>query len=138
MKASFVLILGIIVSVAFPGAEIIQSAASAIPSQKPTETNSYQPPKTTIKSKPAPHYPKEARAQHIEATIVLRAIFTSSGKVTDLKFSKAIPSDLPEDVLKLFTEESINAARKIKFEPATKAGHPVSMYVQLEYNFRLD
>lgn len=35
------------------------------------------------------------------------------------------------------TERSIEAARKIKFIPATKDGKPVSMWMQLEYNYNL-
>jgi hypothetical protein len=35
------------------------------------------------------------------------------------------------------TEAAIAAARQIKFEPATLDGKPVSMFMQLEYNFNL-
>lgn len=65
----------------------------------------------------------------------MRAVLNSTGKVTDIKFEKALPNNLPEDILKKFTEASIKAAEKIKFEPGTKDGHPVSTYVQLVYNF---
>ena len=91
--------------------------------------------KAVVKSKPQPHYPKEAKKQRIEATIVLRAVLSSTGKVMGIKFEKAIPNNLPEDILKKFTEASIKAAEKITFKPATKDGRPVSTYVQLEYNF---
>lgn len=94
--------------------------------------------KVIVKSKPKPHYPKGARKRHIEATVVLRAIFRASGEVTDIKFDKIIPGDVPEDIVKAFTDESIKAARKIKFQPATKGGRPVSMYIQLEYAFLRD
>jgi hypothetical protein len=33
------------------------------------------------------------------------------------------------------TEQAIASARKIKFTPAMKDGKPVSMWMQLEYNF---
>jgi hypothetical protein len=33
------------------------------------------------------------------------------------------------------TERAIEAAKKIKFVPAMKNGHAVSMWMQLEYNF---
>jgi len=94
--------------------------------------------KVVIKSKPKPHYPKLAHKQHIGATIVLRAIFRASGKVTDVKFSKVMPADLSDDLVSAFTEECMKVAPKIKFKPATKNGHPVSMYVQLEYAFYPD
>jgi hypothetical protein len=35
------------------------------------------------------------------------------------------------------TERSIEAARRIKFVPATKDGKNVSMWMQLEYNYNL-
>jgi hypothetical protein len=35
------------------------------------------------------------------------------------------------------TEQSLNAARKVKFVPAMIDGHPVNLYIQLEYNFDL-
>ena len=34
-------------------------------------------------------------------------------------------------------ERAIAAARQIKFVPAMKGGHPVSVFMQLEYNFNL-
>jgi hypothetical protein len=35
------------------------------------------------------------------------------------------------------TERAIAAARQIKFNPATKNGRAVSVYMNLEYNFNL-
>jgi hypothetical protein len=35
------------------------------------------------------------------------------------------------------TEAAVRAARAISFVPATKDGKPVSMWMQLEYNFNL-
>jgi hypothetical protein len=35
------------------------------------------------------------------------------------------------------TERAIAAARQIKFVPAIKGGRPVSVFMQLEYNFNL-
>src|SRR6267378_7082369 len=72
-----------------------------------TRTDNQQPPKAVIKFKPQPHYPKKAREQQAEATIVLRAIFRASGAITDIKFEKVIPTDLPEDMVRAFTEECI-------------------------------
>ena len=91
--------------------------------------------KAVVISKPKPHYPKAARKQHVEVTVVLRAVFRSTGEVTDVKFDKAVPDNIREDLVKQFADECIKAAHKIKFEPAVKNGHPVSMYMQLEYYF---
>jgi outer membrane biosynthesis protein TonB len=35
------------------------------------------------------------------------------------------------------TTRAVRAARQIRFTPAEKDGKPVSMYIQLEYNFNL-
>jgi hypothetical protein len=35
------------------------------------------------------------------------------------------------------TERAIAAAKSIRFVPATKDGHPVSMWMELQYNFNL-
>jgi Gram-negative bacterial TonB protein C-terminal len=92
-------------------------------------------PKAVVRYKPEPPCPMKATEQGIEATISLRAIFRESGKVTDIRFDRASPVNLPADILEALTEESIKAAEKIRFEPATKDGHPVSMYMLLQYNF---
>jgi hypothetical protein len=35
------------------------------------------------------------------------------------------------------TEQAIQSAKKIKFVPATRNGKPVSMIMELQYNFNL-
>jgi TonB family protein len=92
--------------------------------------------KARVKYKPQPQYPDEAREKKIKATVILRAIFRSSGEVTDITLARVVPDNLPENLAKLFVDRSIEAAREIKFQPAVKNGKPVSMYIQLEYNFR--
>ncbi len=85
--------------------------------------------KARILSKPQPEYTEEARKNQTVGTVVLRAVFTSSGQVTNIRAVSGLPFGL--------TERAVAAARQIKFEPATKDGRPVSMYIQLEYNFNL-
>ncbi len=91
--------------------------------------------KARVIHKPEPEYPDEARGKKIKATVILRAIFRASGEVTDIKLAQIVPDDLPQELVKSFVDRSIDAARQIKFKPAVKNGKPVSMYVQLEYNF---
>lgn len=83
--------------------------------------------KARVLSKPEPQYTEEARKNQISGTVVLRAVFTSSGEVTNITARAGLPYGL--------TERAIAAAKQIKFVPATKDGRPVSMYIQLEYNF---
>lgn len=119
----------------FLAALAIVPAASSKNSYQETKADKPQSTKAVVKSKPEPRCSKEACEQEIHATIVLRAIFRSTGEVTDIKFAGVRPSDVPENIVKQLSHESTTVAGKIRFEPATKDGHPVSMYMQLEYNF---
>ncbi len=85
--------------------------------------------KARILSKPEPQYTEDARKNQVTGTVVLRAVFSSSGQVTQIRAVSGLPYGL--------TERAIAAARMIKFTPATKDGHTVSMWFQLEYNFNL-
>lgn len=80
-------------------------------------------------SKPEPQYAEQARRDGIVGTVVLRVVFSSSGDVTNINTVQKLGGGL--------TEKAIAAARQIRFLPATRNGHPVSMYMQLEYNFNL-
>ena len=85
--------------------------------------------KARILDKPEPQYTEAARKNQITGTVVIRAVFSSSGQVTNIVAVSKLPDGL--------TEKAIAAARQIRFVPATKDGRPVSMYMQLEYNFNL-
>jgi hypothetical protein len=60
---------------------------------------------------------------------MLRVVFSSFGTVEQIRALQTLPFGL--------TEKAIAAARQIKFVPATKGGRPVSVWMQLEYNFNL-
>lgn len=85
--------------------------------------------KARILSKPEPSYTEEARKNQIVGTVVLRVVFSSGGTVTNIQAVSGLPNGL--------TERAIAAARQIKFVPATKDGRPVSMWMQLQYNFNV-
>ena len=80
-------------------------------------------------SKPEPGYTEEARKADITGTVILRAVFSESGQVTNIQPIKSLPGGL--------TEKAIAAARQIRFVPASRNGQPVSVYMQLEYSFNL-
>lgn len=80
-----------------------------------------------IRYKPKPLYTEEARKNQVNGTVVLRAVLSSSGQVTDIRPVSGLPHGL--------TEKAVDAARQIKFTPATKNGRFVSQRVQLDYNF---
>jgi tetratricopeptide (TPR) repeat protein len=85
--------------------------------------------KPRILSKPDAQYTEVARQHQITGTVILRAILGQDGKVYVVIPVKPLPDGL--------TERAISAARQITFQPATKDGHPVSVLIQLEYNFNL-
>jgi TonB family protein len=85
--------------------------------------------KARILFRAEPQYTEEARDHMLEGTVVLRAIFSSTGRVENIRVVSGLPYGL--------TEESVDAARQIEFSPAMKDGQPVSQYIQIEYNFRL-
>lgn len=80
-------------------------------------------------SKPEPQYTEEARKNAVVGTVVLRAVFSRSGTVVQIRALRTLPFGL--------TERAIAAARQIQFVPALKGGQPVSVAMQLEYNFNL-
>ncbi len=85
--------------------------------------------KARILSRPEPQYTEEARKNQVSGTVVLRAVFSSSGQVTSIRAVSSLPYGL--------TERAIAAARQIRFSPAMKDGRAVSQYIQIEYNFNL-
>lgn len=82
-----------------------------------------------VLEKPEPQYTESARKNQITGTVVLRAVFSSNGSVSNISTIRGLPDGL--------TERAISAAKQIRFVPAQKDGHPVSMWMQLEYNFNL-
>ena len=79
--------------------------------------------------KPEPTYTEEARRNQVTGTVMLRVVFASNGDVVQIRAVHSLPYGL--------TERAIAAARQIKFVPAVRGGRPVSVFMQLEYNFNL-
>jgi len=85
--------------------------------------------KLSVITKPEPRYTEKARKNQITGTVVLRAVFSSSGSVTNIHAVSNLPDGL--------TEKAIGAARQIRFIPAIKDGRFVSTWIELQYNFNL-
>jgi TonB family protein len=83
--------------------------------------------KPVVKSKPQPEYTAAARLNRTEGSVVLRCVFTSAGEIKHLFLVSGLPNGL--------NETTLAAARKIKFKPAIKDGKPVSIWMELQYNF---
>jgi periplasmic protein TonB len=80
-----------------------------------------------ILSQPEPEYTEEARKNQASGTVVLRVVLSSSGEVTDIRVVSGLPYGL--------TGKAVEAARQIKFTPATMSGRAVSQSTQIRYNF---
>lgn len=85
--------------------------------------------KARLITKPEPQYTEIARKNRVAGTVVLRCLFVADGTIKHIVVVSGLPDGL--------TWVAVRAARKIKFIPATLNGQPVSMILQLEYNFNL-
>ena len=85
--------------------------------------------KVRLIKKPEPVYSERARGEQVTGTVILKCVFAADGTVSNIRVVSGLPFGL--------TEKAIEAARKIRFVPATKDGKNVSMWMQLEYNFNL-
>ncbi len=80
-----------------------------------------------ILSKPRPTYTVEARKNGVTGSIKLRVSFLASGTIGDVISVNTLPDGL--------TESAIEAAKGIKFQPATKNGTPLTVTKLVEYSF---
>ena len=85
--------------------------------------------KAQILRKPPPNFPREARGQITRGYVILRAILAADETVKHIEVITGLPNGL--------SESAIAAARQIKFKPARKDGKPVSVWVEVEYQFQV-
>jgi TonB family protein len=79
---------------------------------------------------PGPAYPRQARTEHAEGMVVLRAIIGSNGQATDIQVVKSPRAD--------FGDEAIKTVRTWRFKPAIgPSGAPVAVIAPIEVTFRL-
>jgi TonB family protein len=74
-------------------------------------------------------YTEEARQNRIQGSVVLSVVFGADGRIHNIRTVRSLPYGL--------TETSIEAAQRIRFQPAVLNGRPVSVQVTLEFNFAL-
>jgi TonB family protein len=77
-----------------------------------------------------PEYPLDAREKKIEGTVVLTLTVDHEGLPQNIKVKKSVYPSLDQS--------AIEAARKMRFEPAMKDGQPVSMWISVEMDFRTE
>lgn len=89
------------------------------------EQNGVTPPRVIAKQQP--RYTEQARKNGTSGTIRLQVAFLSSGEIGDVVPLNTLPDGL--------TESAVEAAKSIKFKPATKNGKPLTVTKIIEYSF---
>lgn len=82
-----------------------------------------------ILSKPRANYTPEARTNNIQGKVVLRVTFGANGAIGAISVINGLPDGL--------TEAAKEAAKGIKFKPATRGGVPYSVSKPVEYTFTI-
>jgi len=78
---------------------------------------------------PPPKYPKKARKEHREGTVVIKMAVGANGLPSDISVERSLSPDLDH--------AAVDAVRKWKFAPGTKAGKPVGVWIKVEVSFNL-
>jgi TonB family protein len=76
-----------------------------------------------------PEYTDEAKKHRVIGVVILKAVLSSTGEVTNVRVISGLPYGL--------SDKAIEAAQKLKFVPAMKDGKYVSTWLQFELNFSL-
>lgn len=74
-------------------------------------------------------YTEIARINRVQGTVVLGVVFTDEGKVTNIRVIRGLADGL--------SRRAIEAAQKIRFEPAMRDGKPMTVAGNLEFTFNL-
>ena len=80
-----------------------------------------------IIEQPRPELPVKHGTLDIQGTVVLRVQFLEFGEIGEILTVKELPAGL--------TQNAINAARKIRFEPEKKDGKTVTVYREIQYSY---
>jgi len=82
-----------------------------------------------ILARPIPSYTEDARRAQIEGSVRLSVVLNANGTISDVKVVRGLGYGLDE--------KAVQAARELRFVPAQKDGHTVSVRVFLEFKFTL-
>jgi periplasmic protein TonB len=82
-----------------------------------------------ISSKPRAFYTELANEKCVQGKVVLKVTFFSNGQVGKIKVVKGLPFGL--------SEQAVEVAKRIRFEPAMKGGKPITVTKKVEYNFTI-
>src|SRR6184192_1353466 len=76
-----------------------------------------------------PRYPEQARREGAVGTVLVLMVVDRDGKVSEAKIARGAGHG--------FDEAALEAARALRFEPATQDGTPISVQLNYEIHFQL-
>ena len=76
-----------------------------------------------------PSYTSEAREARVQGEVVLGAVVTTDGAVTDIKVVQSLGHGLDEG--------AVNAFSQWQFTPGSKDGKPVNVRISVKFGFNL-
>ena len=127
MKFFSILIVNIALALTVQSVVLCQSQNTTLQQSEKIYLSSEVDVKLKIKKKVKAERTEGARRNCVNGKVLLKVVFMSSGKVGDIEVVNGLPEGL--------SESAIEAARKIKFEPAKKDGQKVSVSMKVEYDF---
>lgn len=77
-----------------------------------------------------PQFTPEARSQNLQGIVAIQLIVDSQGSPQDVRVVRQLGMGLDE--------EAIAAVKQYRFRPAMYEGHPVSVQMVIDVDFRLD
>ena len=128
----------ILAALALSGLAMGQTQDQASPNQPPTSQTQPDAPEHVrvqagvtrgmlIKKVP-PKYPKKARKNHIEGTVILHAKISKEGDIADLSVISGDP---------MLTQAALDAVKEWKYRPYLVEGKPVAVETEIRVNFQL-
>ncbi len=78
---------------------------------------------------PQPRFTEEARKARIQGVVLLETVIDALGNITQVRVLKGLPMGL--------TENAVETVTQWRYEPATRAGVPVAVYLNVVVSFSL-
>lgn len=119
--------LSVLLFLCFAG---IGAFAQTQKSEEPTQ-------ETAVSPKPDSEKADAAKKNDVAGTVKLSVVFLASGKISDVTVIEIISNE--KDFKKNgLVKQSVDAAKKIKFEPAKRNGKPYSVKKIIIYTFTIN
>ncbi|MFZ5482013.1 MAG: TonB-dependent receptor domain-containing protein [Myxococcota bacterium] len=100
--------------------------AQEVPAQPEASTEPIRVPARLV-SPATPVYPPDALPELLSGEVVLHVTVAVDGSVTDVAYASGGPE--------VFVAPALEAARTLRFEPATRDGHPVVSRIAVTFHF---